>query len=78
VIIKLFGNILHLLEEKQQSTLTEWCCAQENSSNPESRRRRSVASVSEEYNLLDSSGDTVFNHLVSFFFVGRNVLGLCN
>ncbi|XP_010724184.1 3'-5' RNA helicase YTHDC2-like [Meleagris gallopavo] len=51
-------------EEKQQSTLTEWCSAQESSSNPESRRRKSVASVSEEYNLLDSSGDTVFNHLI--------------
>uniref|UniRef100_A0A8C3L563 RNA helicase n=1 Tax=Chrysolophus pictus TaxID=9089 RepID=A0A8C3L563_CHRPC len=51
-------------EEKQRSTLTEWCSAQESSSNPESRRRKSVASVSEEYNLLDSSGDTVFNHLI--------------
>ncbi|XP_052556920.1 3'-5' RNA helicase YTHDC2 isoform X2 [Tympanuchus pallidicinctus] len=51
-------------EEKQQSTLTEWCSAQESSSNPESRSRKSVASVSEEYNLLDSSGDTVFNALV--------------
>ncbi|XP_048787874.1 3'-5' RNA helicase YTHDC2-like isoform X3 [Lagopus muta] len=51
-------------EEKQQSTLTEWCSAQESNSNPESRSRRSVASVSEEYNLLDSSGDTVFNALV--------------
>ncbi|XP_021236431.1 probable ATP-dependent RNA helicase YTHDC2 isoform X1 [Numida meleagris] len=51
-------------EEKQQNTLTEWCSAQENSSNPESLRKRPVASVSEEYNLLDSSGDTVFNHLI--------------
>ncbi|XP_072216626.1 3'-5' RNA helicase YTHDC2 isoform X2 [Excalfactoria chinensis] len=50
-------------EEKQQSTLAEWCSAQENNSNPESQRR-SVASVSEEYNLLESSGDTVFNNLI--------------
>ncbi|XP_040397034.1 3'-5' RNA helicase YTHDC2 isoform X2 [Cygnus olor] len=48
-------------EEKQQSTLTEWYSAQENSSKPESQRRRSVPNLSEEYNLMDDGGDTVFN-----------------
>ncbi|XP_009958574.1 PREDICTED: probable ATP-dependent RNA helicase YTHDC2 [Leptosomus discolor] len=50
-------------EEKQQSTLTAWCSAQENSSKLESRRQRSVPSATEEYNLLDDGGDTVFNQL---------------
>ncbi|XP_015704895.1 3'-5' RNA helicase YTHDC2 isoform X2 [Coturnix japonica] len=50
-------------EEKQQSTLTEWCSAQEDNSNPESQRR-SVANVSEEYNVLESSGDAAFNNLI--------------
>ncbi|XP_029860028.1 3'-5' RNA helicase YTHDC2 isoform X6 [Aquila chrysaetos chrysaetos] len=50
-------------EEKQQSTLTEWCSAQENNSKVESRRQRSVPRATEEYNLLDDSGDAVFNQL---------------
>ncbi|XP_009982820.1 PREDICTED: probable ATP-dependent RNA helicase YTHDC2 [Tauraco erythrolophus] len=50
-------------EEKQQSSLTEWCSAQENNSKLESQRQRSVPSATEEYNLLDDGGDTVFNQL---------------
>ncbi|KAM6329092.1 3'-5' RNA helicase YTHDC2 isoform 1-T1 [Alca torda] len=50
-------------EEKQQSTLTEWCSAQENNSKLESQRERSVPSTTEEDNLLDDGGDTVFNQL---------------
>ncbi|XP_009997103.1 PREDICTED: probable ATP-dependent RNA helicase YTHDC2, partial [Chaetura pelagica] len=50
-------------EEKQQSTLTEWCSAQESSSKLESQRQRSVPSAPEDYNLLDDGGDTVFNQL---------------
>ncbi|XP_050768677.1 3'-5' RNA helicase YTHDC2 [Gymnogyps californianus] len=50
-------------EEKQQSTLTEWCSAQENNSKLESQRQRSVPSTTEEYNMLDDGGDTVFNQL---------------
>ncbi|GAB0205463.1 3'-5' RNA helicase YTHDC2 [Grus japonensis] len=50
-------------EEKQQSTLTEWCSAQENNSKLESQRQRSAPSAAEEYNLLDDGGDTVFNQL---------------
>ncbi|XP_005142130.1 3'-5' RNA helicase YTHDC2 [Melopsittacus undulatus] len=48
-------------EEKQQSNLTEWCSAQENNSKVESQRQRSVPNATEEYNLLDDGGDTVFN-----------------
>ncbi|XP_061225114.1 3'-5' RNA helicase YTHDC2 isoform X2 [Neopsephotus bourkii] len=50
-------------EEKQQSNLTEWCSAQENNSKVESQRQRPVPSATEEYNLLDDGGDTVFNQL---------------
>ncbi|XP_068278683.1 3'-5' RNA helicase YTHDC2 isoform X2 [Nyctibius grandis] len=50
-------------EEKQRSSLTEWCSARENSSKLESQRLRSVPSATEEYNLLDDGGDTVFNQL---------------
>ncbi|XP_074426145.1 3'-5' RNA helicase YTHDC2 isoform X2 [Larus michahellis] len=50
-------------EEKQQSTLTEWCSAQENNSKLESQRERSVPSTTEEDNLLDDGGDTLFNQL---------------
>ncbi|KFO90874.1 putative ATP-dependent RNA helicase YTHDC2, partial [Buceros rhinoceros silvestris] len=49
-------------EEKQQSTLTEWCSAQENNSRLESQRQRSAPNASEEY-LSDDSGDAVFNQL---------------
>uniref|UniRef100_A0A493TAM6 RNA helicase n=1 Tax=Anas platyrhynchos platyrhynchos TaxID=8840 RepID=A0A493TAM6_ANAPP len=50
-------------EVKQQSTLTEWYSAQEDSSKTESQRQRSVPNLSEEYNLMDDVGDTVFNQL---------------
>ncbi|KAM4637671.1 3'-5' RNA helicase YTHDC2 isoform 3-T3 [Amazona ochrocephala] len=50
-------------EEKQQSSLTEWCSAQENNSKVESQKQRSVPSATEEYNLWDDGGDTVFNQL---------------
>ncbi|XP_010077327.1 PREDICTED: probable ATP-dependent RNA helicase YTHDC2 [Pterocles gutturalis] len=50
-------------EENQQSTLTEWCSAQENNIKTKSPRQRSVPSATEECNLLDDGGDTVFNQL---------------
>ncbi|KAM9367474.1 3'-5' RNA helicase YTHDC2 [Phaethornis superciliosus] len=50
-------------EEKQQSTLTEWCSAQEGTSKLESQRERSVPNATEDYNLLDDGGDAVFNQL---------------
>ncbi|XP_032531141.1 3'-5' RNA helicase YTHDC2 isoform X1 [Chiroxiphia lanceolata] len=50
-------------EEKQQSSLTEWCSAQENNSTLEPQRQKSVPRATEEYNLLDDGGDTVFNQL---------------
>lgn len=56
------------LEEKQQTTLTEWYSAQENTFKPESQRQRAVASVSEEYDLLDDGGDAVFSQLVRCYW----------
>ncbi|XP_027566041.1 3'-5' RNA helicase YTHDC2 isoform X1 [Pipra filicauda] len=50
-------------EEKQQSSLTEWCSAQENNSTLEPQRQKSVPRAMEEYNLLGDGGDTVFNQL---------------
>ncbi|XP_010120538.1 PREDICTED: probable ATP-dependent RNA helicase YTHDC2 [Chlamydotis macqueenii] len=50
-------------EEKQQSTLTEWCSAQEGNSKLESQRQRCAPSATEVYNLLEDGGDTVFNQL---------------
>eukprot|EP00071_Canis_lupus_P008857 XP_005626411.1 probable ATP-dependent RNA helicase YTHDC2 [Canis lupus familiaris] len=50
-------------EEKQQSTLTEWYSAQENTFKPESQRQRTVPNVTEEYDLLDDGGDAVFSQL---------------
>uniref|UniRef100_A0A8D1XMI5 RNA helicase n=1 Tax=Sus scrofa TaxID=9823 RepID=A0A8D1XMI5_PIG len=50
-------------EEKQQSTLTEWYSAQENTFKPESQRQRAVPNVTEEYDLLDDGGDAVFSQL---------------
>ncbi|RMC01106.1 hypothetical protein DUI87_22372 [Hirundo rustica rustica] len=46
-------------EEKQQSTLTEWCSAQENNSKLEPGRPRSVPRATEECD----DGHTVFNQL---------------
>ncbi|XP_027508299.1 3'-5' RNA helicase YTHDC2 isoform X2 [Corapipo altera] len=50
-------------EEKQQSSLTEWCSAQENNSTLEPQRQKSVPRATEECNLLGDGGDTVFNQL---------------
>ncbi|KAM6230632.1 3'-5' RNA helicase YTHDC2 [Porphyrio hochstetteri] len=50
-------------ELKQQSSLNEWCSAQESNSKLESQRQRYVPSATEEGTLLDDGGDTVFNQL---------------
>uniref|UniRef100_A0A2K6FDA9 RNA helicase n=1 Tax=Propithecus coquereli TaxID=379532 RepID=A0A2K6FDA9_PROCO len=50
-------------EEKQQTTLTEWYSAQENTFKPESQRQRNVPNETEEYDLLDDGGDAVFSQL---------------
>ncbi|RMB97066.1 hypothetical protein DUI87_26349 [Hirundo rustica rustica] len=50
-------------EEKQQSTLTEWCSAQENNSKLEPGRSRSVPRATEECGLLGDDGHTIFNQL---------------
>ncbi|XP_071436889.1 3'-5' RNA helicase YTHDC2-like isoform X2 [Pithys albifrons albifrons] len=49
-------------EEKQQSTLTEWCSAQESNSKPQ-RQKSVIRSATEEYNLLSDGDDTVFSQL---------------
>ncbi|XP_054842559.1 3'-5' RNA helicase YTHDC2 [Eublepharis macularius] len=51
-----------LREEKQQTTLTEWYSAQDNSKT-ELQRQRAIPNVAEEYDLLDDGGDTVFSQL---------------
>ncbi|XP_054041564.1 3'-5' RNA helicase YTHDC2 isoform X2 [Rissa tridactyla] len=63
LFIRYFGSCPVIHKEKQQSTLTEWCSAQENNSKLESQRERSVPSTTEEDNLLDDGGDTLFNQL---------------
>ncbi|XP_036258923.1 3'-5' RNA helicase YTHDC2 isoform X1 [Molothrus ater] len=50
-------------EEKQQSTLTEWCAARENNTKLEPERPRFVPRAAEECSLLGDNGDTVFNQL---------------
>ncbi|KAF2987961.1 hypothetical protein EK904_006235, partial [Melospiza melodia maxima] len=50
-------------EEKQKSTLAEWCSAQESTNKLTSRRQKSVPRANEEYKWLDEGGDTVFNQL---------------
>ncbi|XP_075457659.1 3'-5' RNA helicase YTHDC2 isoform X2 [Ascaphus truei] len=50
-------------EEKQQTTLTEWYSAKENNIQTETPRQRSVPNITEEYDLLDDGGDTVFSQL---------------
>lgn len=63
----IFENTLCILEEKQQSSLSEWYSVQENDSELVSRRQKSVPGATDECNLLDDGGDTVFNQLVSYF-----------
>uniref|UniRef100_A0A8C5N2A5 3'-5' RNA helicase YTHDC2 n=1 Tax=Leptobrachium leishanense TaxID=445787 RepID=A0A8C5N2A5_9ANUR len=50
-------------EEKQKTTLTEWCTASESSSNPARTRHRSVPDIADDCDLLDDRGDTIFSQL---------------
>ncbi|CAB1318506.1 unnamed protein product [Coregonus sp. 'balchen'] len=51
-------------EEKQQTSLTEWCKVQEGGSRQEPQREKTSASrVLQENDLLDDGGDSVFNQL---------------
>lgn len=70
------GNPFSVAEEKQQSTLTEWCAARENNSKLEPERPRFVPRAAEERSLLGGDGDTVFNQLVSFSFCWKMCLNL--
>lgn len=66
--------MINNLEEKQQTTLTEWYSAQENTFKPKSQRRRTVPSVTAEYDLLDDGGDTVFSQLVRHHWFHTDIL----
>lgn len=63
IYLLIFPLVINL-EEKQQTTLTEWYSAQENTFKPESQRQRTVPNVTDEYDLLDDGGDAVFSQLV--------------
>uniref|UniRef100_A0A8B9HP93 RNA helicase n=1 Tax=Astyanax mexicanus TaxID=7994 RepID=A0A8B9HP93_ASTMX len=51
-------------EEKQQTSLTEWCEVKEGVSRPEPQRDRRPACVLQENDLLYDGGDSVFSQLV--------------
>lgn len=76
--LKISWEILCILEEKQKTTLAEWCSAQEDTNELACRRQKSVPRANEEYSLLDDGGDTVFNQLVSFSFCCKRSLYLCS
>ncbi|KAI4886479.1 hypothetical protein NFI96_011911 [Prochilodus magdalenae] len=50
-------------EEKQQTSLTEWCEVKEGFSRPEPQRDRPPACVLQENDLLDDGGESVFSQL---------------
>ncbi|XP_044131856.1 3'-5' RNA helicase YTHDC2 [Bufo gargarizans] len=50
-------------EDKQKTTLSEWHSAKENSLKSNTQRQRSVTNITEDYDLLDDGGDTVFSQL---------------
>ncbi|XP_075035779.1 3'-5' RNA helicase YTHDC2 isoform X2 [Mixophyes fleayi] len=50
-------------EEKQKTTLSEWHSVKENSAKTDTQRQRSITSITEDYDLLDDGGDTVFSQL---------------
>lgn len=74
--LKYSWGILCILEEKQKTTLAEWCSVQENTNKLASRRQKSVPRANEEYKWLDDGGDTVFNQLVSFFLLLEEIFML--
>ncbi|XP_063820212.1 3'-5' RNA helicase YTHDC2 [Pseudophryne corroboree] len=50
-------------EEKQKTTLSEWHSVKENITKADTQRQRSVTSITEDYDLLDDGGDSVFSQL---------------
>lgn len=54
-------------EERQQTSLTEWCDARQDVLQPEPAREKTPTCVLQENNLLDDGGDSVFSQMVSSF-----------
>uniref|UniRef100_A0AAR2LMR3 RNA helicase n=1 Tax=Pygocentrus nattereri TaxID=42514 RepID=A0AAR2LMR3_PYGNA len=50
-------------EERQQTSLTEWCEVKEGVSRPESQRDKLPTCILQENDLLDDGGESVFSHL---------------
>ncbi|XP_066459173.1 3'-5' RNA helicase YTHDC2 isoform X2 [Eleutherodactylus coqui] len=50
-------------EEKQKTTLSEWHSVKENIIKSDTQRQRNITNVTEDYDLLDDGGDTVFSQL---------------
>ncbi|XP_058878708.1 3'-5' RNA helicase YTHDC2-like [Acipenser ruthenus] len=50
-------------EEKQQTSLTEWCKVKDSITRPEQQRERTTSCPVEENYLLDDGGDSVFSQL---------------
>ncbi|KAL7835114.1 hypothetical protein SRHO_G00293610 [Serrasalmus rhombeus] len=50
-------------EERQQTSLTEWCEVKEGVSRPESQRDKLPACILQENDLLDDGGESVVSHL---------------
>ncbi|KAI5615726.1 putative ATP-dependent RNA helicase YTHDC2 isoform X1 [Silurus asotus] len=50
-------------EEKQQTSLTEWCEVKESVSPSDSRKTRQSAAVLQDTDLLDNGGDSVFSQM---------------
>lgn len=51
-------------EERQQTSLTEWCDARLDVLQPEAPREKTHACVLQENDLLDDGGDSVFSQMV--------------
>ncbi|XP_076867546.1 3'-5' RNA helicase YTHDC2 isoform X2 [Brachyhypopomus gauderio] len=51
------------IEERQQTSLTEWCEVKEGSSRPKCQRDRPPVCIQQDNDLLDDGGDSVFSQL---------------
>nr|XP_014346728.1 PREDICTED: probable ATP-dependent RNA helicase YTHDC2 isoform X2 [Latimeria chalumnae] len=63
LFMKYFSGCPVIYKEQQQTTLTEWYKVQDSNSRSEPQRQRTVPNVTEEYDLLDDGGDSVFSQL---------------
>ncbi len=62
-------------EERQQTSLTEWCDARLDVSQPDAPREKTHTCVLQENDLLDDGGDSVFSQMVLSLHV--NTFSLC-